>query len=198
MAARRSDRGPVMVAYTVDLRRYLRWTKAQVTNLAGVTMVLVERGATASATATLDAVVRAIGVQKRRLTGLAYALLPAFTVSWLPHSLMRRVGAAIIGQILKRFHRSIALTNIGSLDEVLAPFGDDVSGACIVGPFVHNNRVPIITITGFRGTLTLQVVSTHTHREEQLANFARELEALLEETMTVRRTTTEAPGGTTA
>jgi NRPS condensation-like uncharacterized protein len=198
MAAHRSERGPVMVAYTVDLRRYLRWTKAQVTNLAGVTMVLVERGATASATATLDAVVRAIGVQKRRLTGLAYALLPAFTVSWLPHSLMRRVGAAIIGQILKRFHRSIALTNIGSLDEVLAPFGDDVSGACIVGPFVHNNRVPIITITGFRGTLTLQVVSTHTHREEQLANFARELEALLEETMTVRRTTTEAPGGTTA
>jgi NRPS condensation-like uncharacterized protein len=181
MAARRGERGPVMVAYTVDLRRYLRWTKAQVTNLAGVTMVLLEREATASAAAAVEAVAQAIGHQKRRLTGLAYALLPAFTLSWMPHGLMRRVGAVIIGQILQRFQRSIALTNIGSLDEVLAPFGDDVSAACIVGPFVHNNRVPIVTITGFRGTLTLQMVSTHTHSEGQLTAFAGELDGLVEE-----------------
>ena len=182
MAARRGERGLVMVAYTVDLRRYLRWTKAQATNLAGVSMVVLQRADTGSAAAALDAVVRVIGEQKRRLTGLAYALLPAFTVSWLPHCVMRRVGALLIGQILARFQRSIALTNIGSLDAVLAPFGDDVSGACVVGPFVHGNVVPIITITGFRGELTLQVVSTHTHSRADLEAFAAELEGLLEET----------------
>jgi NRPS condensation-like uncharacterized protein len=181
LAARRADRGPVAVAYTVDLRRYLRWTKAQVTNLAGVSMVVLDRAATASAPAALDAVVRVIGSQKQRLTGLAYALLPAFTVGWLPDGLVRRTGAMIIGWILKRFQRSIALTNIGSLDAVLAPFGDDVSGACVVGPFVHGNPVPIITITGFRGTLTLQVVSTNTHSDEDLRSFAAELEGLLSE-----------------
>jgi NRPS condensation-like uncharacterized protein len=182
LAARRADRGPVAVAYTVDLRRYLRWTRAQVTNLAGVTMVVLERAATASAGAAVDSVVRVIGSQKQRLTGLAYALLPAFTVGWLPHCIVRRTGAMIIGWILERFHRSIALTNIGSLDAVLAPFGDDVSAACVVGPFVHGNGVPIITITGFRGTLTLQIVSTNTHSRADLEAFAAELEGLIEET----------------
>ncbi len=181
MAARRGERGPVMIAYTVDLRRYLRWTKAQVTNLAGVTMVALERAATADANAALDAVVAIIGEQKRSLTGLAYALLPAFTVSWLPHCIMRHVGAVIIGQILKRFHRSMALTNIGSLDAVLAPFGDDATAASIVGPFVQGNVVPIFTITGFRGTLTVQVVSTNSHSREDLAAFGAEVEGLIEE-----------------
>jgi NRPS condensation-like uncharacterized protein len=182
MAARRGDRGPVMVAYTVDLRRYLRRSLAQVTNLAGVTMVVLERGVTGQADHAVDAVVRVIGEQKQRLTGLAYALLPAFTVGWLPHGVVRRVGAMIIGQILQRFHRALAVTNIGSLDGVLAPFGDDATSASITGPFIHRNTAPIITVTGFRGDLTLQVASTHTHSLAELERFAAELEATLEET----------------
>ena len=181
MAARRSERGPVMVAYTVDLRRYLPVKRAQVTNLAGVSMVVLARAATRSASDSVDAVVSVIGEQKRRLTGLAYALLPAFTVGWLPHAIVRRVGALIIGQILKRFHRAIAVTNIGSLDAVLAPFGDDATSASVTGPFIHGNIVPIITVTGYRGSLTLQVVSTNTHSRAYLETFATELEATLEE-----------------
>ncbi len=182
MAASRGEGGSVMVAYTVDLRRYLRWTRAQATNLAGVSMVVLSRASTRSAEAALEAVVRVIGEQKRRLTGLAYALLPAFTVGWLPHGLMRRVGAMIIREILRRFNRSMALTNIGSLDAVVAPFGDDVTYACIIGPFVHGNAVPIFTITGFRGTLTLQVVSTNAHSRADLEAIAADMGSFLDET----------------
>ena len=180
LGSRRSDRGPVVVAYTVDLRRYLRERRAQVTNLAGVSMVVLERSATASASAAVEAVSSAIGEQKRRLTGLAYALLPGFTVGWLPHGLLRRVGTLVIDQILRRFDRCIAITNIGSLDEPLAPFGDDALAASIVGPFVRGVP-PLITATGFRGALTLQVVANGLHAPEHLEAFAEELEeALLE------------------
>jgi len=181
MAAGRSDRGPVMVAYTVDLRRYLRWQKAQVTNLAGVTMVTMEREDAGTADSATRAISSAIGHQKQRLTGLAYALLPTFTVGWLPHCIVRHVGAMIIGWILKRFRRAIAITNIGALDGVLAPFGDDATAASITGPFIHNNTFPIITATGFRGELTLQVVSSKTHSREDLEVVAGELEGFLHE-----------------
>jgi NRPS condensation-like uncharacterized protein len=181
MAARRSEAGPVMVAYTVDLRRYLREKRAQVTNLAGVNMVLLERGAAGSAAAALGAVNAAIGEQKRRLIGLGYALAPAFTIGWLPHGLLRWAGAFVIRQILRRFDRAIAVTNIGSLDEALAPFGDHAVAASITGPFIHGIRVPVITATGFRGELTLQVVATATHSREDLETFATELEATVGE-----------------
>ena len=185
MAARRADRGPVMVAYTVDLRRYLRAKRAQVTNLAGVTMVVLEREAIRTASSAIQAVVAAIGEQKRRLTGLAYALLPGFTIGWLPHGLLRLAGTLVINQLLRRFNRAIAITNIGALDEALAPFGHSALSASIVGPFIHGIRVPVITATGFRGELTLHLAATQVHSRDDLEGYAVELEeALLEATET--------------
>ena len=181
MAARRAKQGPVMVAYTVDLRRYLREKRAQVTNLAGVSMVVLGREVTRTTSASLRAVSVAIGEQKKRLTGVAYALLPGFTLGWLPHGLLRWSGQYVISQVLRRFDRTIAMTNIGALDECLAPLGDDAVEACIVGPFIHGIQVPLITVTGFRGELTLNVGATGIHDRQDLANFACELEGALRE-----------------
>ncbi|MFH1464181.1 MAG: hypothetical protein ABIO70_07330 [Pseudomonadota bacterium] len=179
LASLRAEQGPVMVAYTVDLRRYLRESHALVTNLAGVSMVVLPRAATATADAARAAVHAAIGEQKRRLTGVSYALLPALAVGWWPHGLLRAVGRAILGQIMRRFDRAIAVTNIGTLDEALAPLGESVRAASITGPFIHGIPVPVVTATGFRGGLTLQVVATGRHSPEDLAAFSADLETAM-------------------
>ena len=181
LAARRSRAGSVMVAYTVDLRRFLPRERAMVTNLAGVSMVVLDRSQTDSTEGAVQAVASAIGEQKRRLPGLGYALLPGFTVGWWPHSLLRRAGQLIIGTVLARFDRALVVTNIGPLDELAAPFGDEVHDASIVGPFVHRAPVPIATATGFRGALTLQLGSTGTLDAETIREYADELHAALHE-----------------
>ncbi len=173
MAAQRSDRGPVGVAFSVDLRRFLRDSLARVTNLAGATVVTLSRARAGGD--VLAATSARIGEVKRRLPGLPYMLGPALLFGWLPHALVRGVGRAFIHMVLRRGARVPILTNIGPLDEALAPLGDAVRSASIVGPFLHDAPVPVVTATGFRGALTLQVGGTGTWSAEALERWAAEL-----------------------
>ena len=174
LAAERGERGPVAAGYTIDLRRTLP-TASRVTNLAGVTLVTLPRRLTGSREQTLDAVCRRIGEQKRRLPGLAYTLLPLFAIGWLPHGLLRLAGRLVLNNILSYLNRALGMTNIGPLDDALAPLGASAKAASIVGPFVHGLPCPITTVTGFRGSLTLQVQSTGTLAPAAIDDLAERL-----------------------
>lgn len=174
MAAGRGEKGPVAAGYTVDLRRYLP-PSSRITNLHGVSLVVLPRRRVGDPTGTLQAISDRIGEQKRRLPGLAYTLLPLVAIGWLPHGLLRRVGRLVLNNVLSSINRALAVTNIGALDETLAPLGEDAVSASIVGPFVHGLPVPVITATGFRGELTLHVEATGTLAPEALDELAEEL-----------------------
>ena len=172
----RGERGPVAAGYTIDLRRYLP-PSSRITNLHGVSLVVLPRRRVADPVQTLRAVSDRIGDQKRRLPGLAYTLLPLLLIGWLPHGLLRRVGRLVLNNILSSVNRALAITNIGALDEVLAPLGDQATAASVIGPFVHGMRVPVITATGFRGELTMHVEATGSVAPEALEELTEELRA---------------------
>jgi len=175
LAAKLADRGPVAAGYTIDLRRYLP-PSSRITNLHGVALVVVPRDRLEDPEGALRAVAERIGVQKRRLPGLAYTLLPLLLIGWLPHGLLRRVGRLVLNTILGNLNRALAVTNIGSLDETLAPLGESATAASIVGPFVHGLPVPVITATGFRDELTFHVQATGALAPRALDELAGELE----------------------
>lgn len=180
VAASRSARGPVAVGYTIDLRRYLPEPRSLATNLAGVSLVVVRRDRIGGATETLFEVSRLIGEQKRRLPGLGNALLPAASFGWMPHGIMRVFGRWVVGRLASYFGRALVLTNIGAMDRALAPFGQDVQRASIVGPFVHGVDTPVVTVTGFRGDLTANVCASGNLHPEGIASYARELGGALD------------------
>ncbi len=177
----RVARGALAVGYTIDCRRYLREPRAIVSNFAGVSAVVISRSKARTAADALNAVSSAIGEQKRRLPGLAYNLLPTLLLAWMPHGLMRWAGRAFLLQILARVDRALVVTNIGAVDAYLAPFGDDAVRASVVGPFVSLLGTPVVTATGFCGSLTLQVGGMGKLSEPALGQFASEIEAGLEE-----------------
>jgi len=174
------DGGPVAAGYTIDLRRYLPRPVSLVTNMHAVSLVVLPRPRLRSVEDGLRAASDAIGEQKRRLLGMAYILLPTLTIGWMPHGLLRLAGRVMIGNMLSWVNRAPAVTNIGSLDEPLAPFGDEAVAASILGPFVDDLAIPVAITTGFRGTLTLNVCGTGGLGAGAVAGYAAELrEALL-------------------
>lgn len=181
LATRYSESGPAAASYTIDLRRYIRPPSARVTNLHGVRLLVLPRDRLAGPREAVLEVSHRIGEHKRRLPGLSYTLLPALLLGWLPHGILRRAGRVVLGNLIAYMNRALALTNIGALDEALAPFGEDALEASIIGPFVHGFRFPIVTATGFRGSLTLHVGSTGTISEDALEGYARDLADLLDE-----------------
>lgn len=179
MAARRAKAGPVMAGYTVDLRRFLSQPRLVATNLHGVCLAVLPRRELEDDIATLEVVSTRIGEQKRRLHGLAYALLNSLALGWLPHSLLRVVGRAFIGNLFSYLTRGFVVTNIGPLDEALAPFGEDLRTASVVGPFIHDLPVPILTATGLRSDLSLQLCSTGSVQGAFVDEYAEELSDVL-------------------
>ncbi len=147
----------VGVAYTIDTRRYLREPFNVVTNLPAVELVALDAGDLEDPAAAIRAAARCTASQKRRLPGIAYNLLPFLTLWWMPHGAIRRVGALFIERLLGLVGRVLVMTNLGAMDDYLAPAGEDLDRAHVVGPFVGRVDVPVVTATGFRGTLTLAV-----------------------------------------
>ncbi len=181
LGAQRARGGPVAAAYTIDTRRYLARPRSLISNLLGIGMVVLPRGRLSEPADTLRAVAERIGEQKRRLPGLAYNVLPSLSFGWLPHGLVRRAGDRAIHTILGYLSRALAVTNIGPMDEYLAPYGDDVVAASVLGPFVHGLAAPVVAATGFRGNFTLQVCGGGEFPSEVMGEFAGELRSGLAE-----------------
>jgi NRPS condensation-like uncharacterized protein len=180
VAVSRSRRGPVAVGYTADLRRFLPEPRCLATNLAGVLLAVLPREQLDDPGSAFEAASRVTGAQKRRLLGIGNALLPGFAFGWLPHGPRRWFGRWVINRLLSYFGRALVLTNIGPMDRALAPFGDDVLQASIVGPFVHGAETPVVTATGFRGALTLNVCASGNLEQGGVAAYSREILAALD------------------
>lgn len=178
LAARRKRRGPLAVAYTIDVRRYVP-RRAVVSNLSGATIVSLPRRLVKDAASTLRATSARIGDQKRRLPGLAFNLWPALALGWLPQGLLRLAGRVVVGNIFSYLGRALVLTNIGAVDKYVAPLGDDLLSASMVGPFLGGVNTPVINVTGFRGRLTLQVCGCGHLTQEGLEAYRDEIEDVL-------------------
>jgi NRPS condensation-like uncharacterized protein len=179
LAAGRSERGPVAVGYTIDLRRYLPSPVSVVTNLHATTLAVVERSLLDAPSSAVRAISRRTAVEKRRMFGMAYALLPVIQVGWLPRGWLRWIAWMLVSRLFSYVRRALVFTNIGALDEALAPFGGDAVSASVIGPFVNESPVPVVTVTGFRGDLTMQVCQAGNLALEAVDEYSAELLAAL-------------------
>jgi NRPS condensation-like uncharacterized protein len=157
-AGRRSTGGPVVVTYTMDLRRYARSPRLSTANTSSLLTAVVPR-ADVSTLARATAAVRTITRRQRgALHGPAYLVLPHLLAGLAPHSLTRRL-APVIGPLFADLplSRGLLLTNVGRVDDGLAVLGEDLVALRIVGPTIRGLDVPIVVAYGFRGALHLQL-----------------------------------------
>ncbi len=152
-----SVRGLVGAFFTVDLRRYLRDEQPRVANLSGFDMLLLPRREVAGLASTARAVARRTRRLKARFAGLP-TLLAAGAWAWpWPFALQRSLGRVATRWIRALSSRGLLITNIGNLDPYLAPWGERLQQACVVGPFLRGASLPAFTATSFRQRLTVVV-----------------------------------------
>lgn len=157
VGARCSTRRWTGAAYTVNLRRYLEGDAPRVANLSGVNLLVVRRERAGDFPALLDYVARRTGEQKRRLPGVA-TTLPAFFLGWFPHGVLRRIAPLLFADWARaQLRKLVLMTNVGSMDSYLAPFGGDLVDAWMAGPFLEGLPAPIAIASGFRGSFTIAV-----------------------------------------
>jgi len=161
--------------YTVNLRRFLKDPGPIIGNMSGVnTLPLMIKPGTGME--DLIAMVAArTGEHKDRLPGIAFGLLPLISFGWLPHGLLHAFYRTVFGKMIDwQSRRTAIFTNIGSMDQYLAPFGEDVVSACMLGVFERGFRVPVVMATGFRDSLTVSVCSADDLTKESVAGLAKD------------------------
>lgn len=142
--------------FTVDLRRHLPDRRPRVANLSGIASVLLPWRHAASLDTAAPQLSLRIGRLKRSYAGLPPLLSNFAGPALLPHAWLRPVIRLWMRWARWLLHRGLLVTNIGRLDPYVQPFGDDVTGASLVGPWLAGLRIPIIAASGFRGRVTLQ------------------------------------------
>ena len=136
----RTDRGPVTVSYTIDLRRYLARPRLVVANLSSVLLVTLTRDELRSD--PLSAVIAQTRAHRRQMAGLAYILGLQSSLRLAPHALLRRVFPLLARWfITPGLERGMIMTNIGPMDRGVGFFGDDVRDLRIIGPTLEG--VPV-------------------------------------------------------
>ncbi len=159
--------------FTADLRRYLASPSLSVCNLSGADSVVLKREAADSLDTAAKAVALRTERMKRRAVGLPFATLPALLFGAFPHAVVRAFSAFWGRWTSLLLSRGLVVTNIGPMDRYLEPLGDNLLAASVLGPFGRGSPVPIITATGFRDQLTLQINSYDTIDAAALDRMAR-------------------------
>lgn len=159
VAAGRSRGGPVVIAYTMDLRRYARAPRLTATNSSSILTAVVPRSAAAGDLEAAAGAVAAITARHRKsLVGPAFMLGPYALGAAMPHgvarALVRVLGPVLVDMPLRR---GMLVTNVGRIDQGLEPFADDILSVRIVGPNVVGLPVPVVVAFGYRGDLHLDV-----------------------------------------
>ncbi len=167
--------------FTVDLRRYLTDSGPRICNLSGVDSVILKRGVTGNRESAARAVARRTERMKRQAVGLAFATLPALALMALPHAVVRAFAAAWGRWTSKMLTHGLVVTNIGRMDSYVEPLGENLRAASVLGPFARGSPIPIITATGFRDQLTLQINAYDTIESEELDRMAETLSEILAE-----------------
>ncbi|MEB2311821.1 MAG: hypothetical protein OZ921_18130 [Sorangiineae bacterium] len=173
--------GALPILYTMDLRRYAGRPRLVAANTSSILTVFVPRRATVSLDASLAAVARVTGAQRRGLAGPATLLVPHLLGLGLPHALARRVTRllhpVLIGLPLER---GMMLTNVGRLDTGLRALGEDLEDVRIIGPNARGVPIPSVVAHGFRGALHLELYAAPGLASAALDDFERELRDALE------------------
>jgi len=181
MVAGRSDRGPLAVLYTMDLRRYAGSPRLTAANTSSILTAIVPRSAPADLAAAAGAVAAITAGHRRGLAGPAFLVGPLVLGAGLPHALSRRLMHLLQPVLIDLpLGRGLLVTNVGRLDEGLAAFGDDIEALRIVGPGIRGVRVPALVAYGFRGELHLQIYGSPGIAIEGLDEFEAELRGALE------------------
>lgn len=181
-AGRRSTRGPVVVTYTMDLRRYRRRPRLSSANTSSLLSVVVPRKALSSLQRATAAVREITARQRASLHGPAYLVLPYLVAGLLPHGALRSALPIVAPVVVDLpLSRGLLVTNVGRVDEGLAVFGDDLVALEIVGPTSHGIAIPIVVAYGFRGAVHLQLYAGAGLGSLALEELAAELEEALSE-----------------
>jgi NRPS condensation-like uncharacterized protein len=152
-----SERGRIGAFFTANLRRYLDDDRPRVANLSSFDLVILARHRVNSLAEAMLEVSRRIRRKKRRIPGLVLVLGSAVLGAPIPFGLARALGRLLSSGMRHLATRGVMVTNIGPMDHALAPFGERVTAASVIGPFLHGHQIPIITATSFRGRLSLAV-----------------------------------------
>ena len=182
VAARRSSGGPVSVLYTMDLRRYAASPRLVATNASSILTVVVPRGDIGDLAATAGAVARRTARHRRRLAGPAFLLVPIALGFGSPHAVARGIARLLLHPLAVEMplRRGLLVTNVGRLDEGLAPFGGDLEDVRIIGPNIDGVTVPAVVAYGFRGGLTMELFAPPGLAAEALDELEGELREALE------------------
>lgn len=175
-AAARSTGGPVVVLYTMDLRRYAAAPRLRAANISTILSVVVPRRALSDPAETTRAVARITARHRATLAGPASLLAPLSIGLGSPHGLLRRV-VPLLHPILVDLplSRGLLVTNVGRLDDGLGPFGADIEDLRVVGPNVTGISVPLVVAFGFRGALHLEVFGAPGLSEDAVRDLEGEI-----------------------
>ncbi|MEO7331493.1 MAG: hypothetical protein ABI193_23155 [Minicystis sp.] len=181
VSAGRSDRGDVVVLYTMDLRRYAASARLAAANISTIVTTLVPRASIGDLASTAGAVAAITRRHRESLVGPAFVLTPVALTGSTPHALVRWMMKGIhpIAVDLP-ISRGMVLTNVGRVDEGLGAFGDDIEGIQIIGPIIESVPVPAVVAFGFRGELHLELYASTGVAPEALVELEGEIRAALE------------------
>jgi NRPS condensation-like uncharacterized protein len=181
MGANRSEDGPVPVLYTMDLRRYEAAPRFTAANTSSILSVLVPRRATASLASALAAVAEITAAHRRGLAGPAFVVGPTVIGLGVPHAWLRRLVPhlhPILVDVV--IDRGLGVTNVGRIDDGVAPFGDDIEDLRLLGPSIERLPIPIVVAFGYCGRLHLELLGSPGLAEAALDEFRAELLAALD------------------
>ncbi|MBK8940119.1 MAG: hypothetical protein IPM79_21490 [Polyangiaceae bacterium] len=160
-SAARSKDGPVVVTYTMDLRRFGAEPRLMATNASTILSLVVPREATVDLPSAVGAVRELTSSHRTGLAGPAFLAAPYALGVAAPHALARRLVGVIAPVVADLpFSRGLAVTNIGRVDDGLKAFGDDLESLRIYGPNHHRFSAPLVVAFGFRGALHLHVFAS--------------------------------------
>lgn len=175
-SAERSDHGPAVVTYTMDLRRYGGVPALIAANTSGILSAIVPREELGSFESTVRAVRRITKAHREELHGPAIVLGLYALGSVMPHRIARSF-AHVLAPVLVDLplSRGLMMTNVGRIDDGLAAFGDDVKALTIVGPTIENIPVPLVVAYGFRGAVQFSFYAPRGIPKSALETLEREL-----------------------
>lgn len=180
-AGTRSSDGPVVVLYTMDLRRYARAPRLTATNTSTFLAAFVPRADLATLASAVSSVAAITAGHRRGLAGPAFLLGPVLLSIGTPHAAVRRLVRHLQTVAVDLpLSRGMIITNVGRLDDGLKPFADDLEDIRIIGPIVENVDVPAVVAFGFRGQLCLELFAPPGLAAEALDELEAELRAALE------------------
>jgi len=158
VATTRSSSGPVVVMYTMDLRRYAGAPRLTAANTSTILVAIVPRESVGDLATTAGAVAAITAKQRRGLVGPASILVPLSMAVGAPHAWVRQMTHWLEPVLVDLpLRRGLMVTNIGRLDDGLATFGEDIESVRVIGPSVRGVDVPTVVAFGFRGELHLQL-----------------------------------------